>query len=348
MTIHSQSAALSLAVQTDKTTAATYNFLTALATVSSMPGPRWQEDDPGTEHPTSSTRNTVLASAPDRISFLTPVTVTGRLRPRFIGMLLRAAGFAVSTNDASAPDYYTHTFTLAAPASVPYLTALWQVGSGGDQHTRRAIGLRLTNLTLTATPQNIEFSAQALALDEDTAGGSEVKVAEVATRIAPTSGSYSFTIGGTAWTTNKVRRAVMTVNQALDEADYALWTEGNFDLPQDSIDITHEFGDIDYSFSEFKKIHWGGAAGTGPDFDPVTGALDYTWQSKNDISVGAGVPYSIQIASPSNVVRVTQDPQASGADKIRMGITCQMVDDSSTPVSIVLTNDHASYDYEAS
>jgi len=348
MSISSLTAALSLAVQTDKTTAASYNFVTGLLTRSQLGTPQWDVIEPGAEHPGAADRNTVKRSTSERFSYMIPVSTTGLLYPRFMGMLLRGVGMDVTTTDNTGTSGdYSHAFTIAEPDDLAYLTALWEVGVDAANFERMSTGVRLTQVQMNATPQSIEVSAEGVGLTDGASAGTETKTSELATKLIPTLGTFTMEIGGVAFTTDKIRQATVTIDQGLDTEDYALWTSGRFDLPQDTINVTGSIGGIDLSYDAYKKINWGGTGGSSPDYDAVTtSTLTLKWQSANNIS-GGSVPHSIEIDVAN--AEVTMTPiEASGEDKIRYNVDWVMIDDETTPLTITLVNDHDSYAYESS
>lgn len=344
MTINSQQSAMSLAVQTDKDTAAQFNFVTGLLTQSQLATPAWDVIEPGEEHPSPLGLATDRNSLDERFGFLTPYSSTGMLYPRFFGMLLRGAGFGVSSTDNTT--YYSHDFTLVPSDDVVYLTALWSVGQGtAGEFTRRSAGVRMNSVGLTATPREITVSAAGNGLTDQTAGGSEVLTAEQKTKLLPTLGSVSVDIGGTELTTDVFREASINIEQTLDTEDYALWTQGRVDMPQTLIGINGSFSGVDASFNEYKKLNWGGTSGTEADYNPVTADLDWTWQSVSNIS-GAAVPYSVRVQMPNCQLMMT-GLEASGSDLVRFGFDYSMVNLAGTPITITIVNDHASYEYAA-
>ncbi len=340
MSVSSLTAALSLGIQADKDTAAAGTFQTGLLTQSTMDSPAWDVIDAGAEHPGVSDRNTTNRSPDERFSYTVPISFGGLLYPRFIGMGLRGIGFDVSTTDNTTE--LSHAFTIAAPEDVGYLTALWKLGTGSGEFERRATGVRLTQLQFSAESQKLEVSGQGIGLVDGEALGTETKQAEIAQKLMPTIGTYSLTIGGVAFTSNKVRTAQITIEQALDESDYALWTQGRIDLPQNSIGMRGSLGGIDIAYDEYKKINWGGTGGSSPDFDAVlSDALTMKWTSAADIS-GASVPYSIEFDISSAQLSMSGF-EASGENKVRFNLDWEMIDDSATPAEITLVNDVDSY-----
>ena len=338
MPANSLASAFSLGVQSAKDTAAT-TYHTALATISGA-DVLFDTQDPPLEHPAPATRSTLRKSAPERVGYLAPVNATFLLHPRFIGRVLRAMGFAVSTVNNTT--HYTHTFTIAADASVAWMTAI-HLWSGATDLQRKITNLRGESLALNADLNQIQCVFQGVGLVEGNATGSETKVAEINTLLKPNTGSITFEVDGGGITTT-YRGNQLNIAQQLDRDERVLHSSGRAGLSRLSIDATGTLQGIDIdlgTYEHWKEIKRGGTSGTAPSLTPVTGELSWQFTSADNIS-GAAVPYSLT----TTVAEAAYDmvsPNANGQDLIRGDITWEMIDSSTPPLSIVLVNDQASY-----
>lgn len=338
MSANSLLSAFSLGVQSNKTTAATTHH-TALATVSGM-DPEFDVREPPAEHPGPGARTTLRRSPSERTGYIVPVNATFFLRPRFIGRVLRAMGFGVSSVNNTT--HFTHTFTLANRTAVAWLTAIHK-WSGDTDLERKVIGVRGTQLQMNAGPDELQCTFEGLGLTEGNATGSETKVAEIDTLISTKTGSLSFAIAGNT-VTSPIRGNQLTIAQELDREDKVLHQSGRADLPQQSIDLSGTLQGIDIDHNDYeiyRRIKRGGMAATAPTLTAVTGALSFTYESAGNIS-GAAVPYRLTVAFPTVEYNIVS-PNANGRDLIRADVSYAMIDDSATPVTITLVNDQASY-----
>lgn len=337
MAANSLASSFSLGVQSAKDTAAT-TYHTALATVSGA-DPLFDVQEPPAEHPAPSSRSTLRKSAPERVGYLAPVNATFLLHPRFIGRVLRAMGFGVSTVNNTT--HYTHTFTIAADASVAWLTALHK-WSGATDLERKVTNLRGESLAFNADLNQIQCVFGGVGLVEGNATGSETKVSEATTLLKPNTGSVTFEVGGSGISTT-YRGNQMTIAQQLDRDERVLHSSGRAGLSRLSIDVTGTLQGIDIDLGTY--AHWKalkrGGAGTAPSLTAVTGLLSWQFTSAANIT-GAAVPYSLTTTLAEAAYDMVS-PNANGQDLIRGDITYQMIDSSSSPLSIVLVNDQASY-----
>lgn len=337
MAASSLASSFSLGVQSAKDTAAT-TYHTALATVSGA-DVLFDTQDPPLEHPAPATRSTLRKSAPERTGYLAPVNATFLLHPRFVGRALRAMGFACATTNNTT--HYTHVFTIAADASVAWLTAIHK-WSGTTDLERKITNLRGESLAINADLNQIQCVFGGVGLVEGNATGSETKVAEVNTLLKPNTGSITFEVGGSGITTT-YRGNQMTIAQQLDRDERVLHSSGRAGLSRLSIDATGTLQGIDIDLGTY--AHWKalkrGGAGTSPSLSSVTGLLTWQFTSADNIS-GAAVPYSLTTSIAAAAYDMVS-PNANGQDLIRGDITWQMIDSSTPPITITLVNDQASY-----
>jgi len=336
--ISSLTAAMSAAVQAAKGTPATAGFVTGRHTMSEIAPPEFDVIEVVDEHGgTIATRVTSKKSADERTSYIGRFSGEGILHPDFIGMLLVGLGFGVSTTGTTSK---THTFTLADADAMKWLTLLHKVGTGAAEFERSLSDARTRLLELRLTPRESRYTFEGSGLVLDAAAGTEDTDAEVSDVLKPTLGSRSFTIGGTEITTDLIREATHRFELTLDEEDFALWQAGRADLPPDALRITGSLNGIDISEASYQKLVNGGIGNDTPSLTTVTGALDIRHDSSTFVT--GTTPYSLRIQIPK--VQYTMTPfRASGRDKVRFGIDYEMIDDSSTPITVTIVNNFAGY-----
>ena len=337
MSVPSLGSAFSLGIQSAKGTAAT-NYKTTLATVSGMQ-PTFDIRTAPLEHPGGASRATKQKSTDARTGYLTKPKATFILRPNFIGTALMGLGFAVSSVNASG--VYTHTFTIAAPASAKWLSALWYVATEDAAMTLKSTDVRLTKLSLNATPDSVEGQIEGSGLSALEASGSETLVSEAAHEILPTSGSLTIQSSTVALTT-AVRGANFDYTQELLEDDRTLFSSTRTDLPIKSQDAQVTFSGVDLSRALYRKVVNAGGSNTTASLSPFTGDLTYTFQSAD--FAGGSTPYSLTITMPSVQYEFSEGTiQAQNDDQVRVDIVAKMIDNVATPLTITLVNTISAY-----
>lgn len=328
-----------LGKQGAKGTAATA-LIKALATVSAM-ALEFDERDSVFEHPAPSTnRATARKQNVLRTGYLATAEVTTLLHPKFLGMSLLAAGFQVATSGTS--PVYTHVFTLGTSAQHRWMTGAWNVDETDGAFVSRMVDGRATALGFNATPDQIEHTLTMRGLTLEPMSGSPTYTNETSEEIVPWLGARTtLTVGGYT-ISERIRGVNFQVENTLREDDKALWETARTDLPQQSIDISCEFSDVNISDDLYEAMVYGAANGTTVSLAALTGAIDIKWQSAANIPSGAS-PYSLQIAMPSVSWSFSGAPQASADDLITMGLTAYMIDNVTTPITVTLVNDVASY-----
>lgn len=331
----------SMGLQASKGTPITTGFKTALATVSGA-DVRFDERTARNEHPGPTARATALRAPTARTGFLVPVNATALMRPRFLGRILQGAGFSI--NSVNNTTHWTHTATITAPASFPWMTVLTKY-VGDTTFERRITDVRLSQFQFTADVNagEVEWQIQGLGLNEGNATGSETKQAEVTDEISAYSGGLEFGIGGVN-VASPIRTLACTVANTFDENDKVLFSTNRAGLPQRQMDISGTIGgiDIDYgTFEVYKRIVRGGTSGTAPSLTPVTGALAFTLQSLANIS-GAAVPFRITFDFEKVQYGLTA-PNAQNDEIIRADVTFRMIDDTASPLVLTMVNDVSSY-----
>lgn len=336
--LKSQSMAMSLGVQSAKDTVAT-EFQTGLLLTSKIPVPDWDVIEERSEHPSTVLgRSATKTSVAERVSYIVPLTCGGFLYPRYFPLLLIGAGFGCVSTDETG--YYKHVLTMANDSDMKWLSALYDIST---LKTVQVLNSRFSNVTLTATPEEMQFSSEGAGLVTGDAAGGETKVYELKTKILPTlptTGGWSFEIGGTEMTANRVRGFTAVVGQELDEEDKSLWAITRADLGRDSIGATGTATGINFDADLFEKAWYGGVGGSAPDLAPVEVELVTLWNSSTEVDTG--VPYSVKMEVPKAELS-GEVADANEADTILFSFNWAMVDDSATPITFTVINDVESY-----
>lgn len=348
MGVSSVTSAFSLGRQTAKGTAGT-KFFTTLATVSGL-NVAFDREDEIIEHPGVSTnsRATTKRSQSELLGYKVPFKSTFRLRPRFMGAALLAAGFQVTTATTAAvlpatQPHYTHTFTMANSDAFLWYTAMERHGSGAEQFERRAVDSRLKTLSINADTRQIECALTGLGLVEGNAATSGLTRNDEATaKMLPSIGSVTATVGGTSLF-SRPRGITFELTNEFDEEDIALFETARADLPINAAGIQGSIQGLDVSFDTYKRLIRGGTTGTAPSLTALTGALSWEYRSPANIP-NAAVPYRLAVSFPSVEFRMPDEAiEANGSDQIRFDIEYMMIDDNTTPITITLVNDVANY-----
>lgn len=341
MSDNSLTSALSAGIQSGIGVAATA-YKTALAEDSSV-SVKFDVRAPKFEHPSPVTRATKVKIAEQRVGYMGMFDVKFLMRPRFIGTMLRGAGFAVATTGSSPA--YTHTFTITTPALGAFLSIIGLDTSDlGGTFERKLIDAKVSKLSIDAGVDEIDCTASGSSLSEGDSLGTETKVAEIPVEISPTSGSATLTIGGVS-VTSPLRGSSLDIENTLDDKDRVLFSPLRNSLFQSDIGVSGTLKQIDFDYNGYevwRRIVRGSGVATSPSITPAAGTLTYNYVSLSNIPSGV-VPYKFQITVPSLYWEISGEPKASGNNKIRLDAKWTMIDDSSTPVTIVVVNDQASY-----
>jgi hypothetical protein len=338
MSVSSLTGSFSMGMQSAKGTAATA-FKTALSTMSKA-NVKFDEREPPLEHPSIAARATNRKTNILRTGYMVAVGNEFQLHPRFFGTALRAAGFGVvSVNNTT---FYTHTFTIADRSQFGWATVLDKM-VGTTTLERKIVDVRLDTVSITADTKEIKGATSGIGLSEGNASGSETKVAEVADELNPASGSATIVIAGTT-ITSPLRGLSMEIKNEFDQEDKQLFSALRADLPQLGMDITGTLSGIDVDFATYevyRLITRNTLVATAPSLIQASGALSYIYQSSANIPTAA-VPYSLSVAF-GEVDYTLQDFQKSGKDLVRADVNFAMVDKVTTPLTIILVNDQATY-----
>lgn len=335
--VSSSLSAIHFGRQSAVTVAAT-KFRTALALVAGGE-PEFNVKENQMEFPAPTARSTVAKSPDQRTGYRVPVSGSMLFHPRTLGMLLLGAGFKLTT--VASTGYYTHTFVIANRSELILLSTILDLMSDDSVAMRRIIkDYRLTNLTLTDTPDETEISWDGWGASEapftvDT----ETFAAETSVQINPALGALTLTILGDS-ITSLVRGNTFTIEQGLSDNERFIWTSLQKNR-QTSIGCSGSLTDIDIDFDLYRRLYYGAAAGTSVSLIPATGAITYTHQSPTVIGATV-VPYSWSVAVPSAqfMMEVTD---SQGEDFVRCSLNWKMIDDVATPITITLVNDVVSY-----
>lgn len=340
MTAPSQQAAYSLGVQSDISTQAT-TLITGLKTRSNVPGPTWDTNEPGVEHPGPVVRNTVRRSPTERTGYVAPFGSTGLLYPRLFPVQLTGAGFAITTADNTT--HYTHTANIALADALSYLTCIYQ--ATGEEWKRAITGGRLTSLQVTADPQaDISVTDEGIGIVMKAVTGTPAFVDEEPIRIKATKGLATLNINGESLANLPMRGFTWNAAQELDDQDFRLFTSTRADLPQNSIDVTGEVQQLDLDKDQYQLIQNAAIGNTDPSLITAQGDLAFKFESAQNIA-GATVPYSVQFVINAAEFAMSEFP-ADGNSLMRFALTYQLLDapgGPAQPAQVIIVNDVAGY-----
>ena len=261
----------------------------------------------------------------------------GLLYSNFLGMVLLGLGFKVSSAGTTE---FTHTFTVGDRADHGWLTALQSLGDGSDKYSRLGVDGRIEQIRIDVGPQGMTGAFTGVAIEETEAAGTETPDLETDLMLLPSKGAATITLGGGAFDVT-VRGLRLMVSNPLDKKEQALFSLKRGDLAATGMEIGGVLQGIDMTYDTYKKLMWGGTAGTGPVQGAVSGAVDFKFESAGTIT-GSALPASLQAIFPKVEYRLGQF-QARGRDLVRADIAFLMIDDNSTPATLKLVNDRETY-----
>lgn len=337
---------LALKAQSAKGTAATANLISGRF-LTSGGGPQYDYIETMYEHfRGASTRPTTRKTRSQRSSYIVPFAAQGNLYPVLLGELLRGIGFGVSSvateaGDPLAPVYYTHTFTVGARDAMPWLTGMMGRGDGAGLWERKFVDGRLEMLQIQGGPKGLQMAFAGSALREVTPAGTETFASEASELLVPSVGSATISIAGAAFT-GPVRGLQFQIQNEIDKNEQRLFAFERGDLQNMGFDCAVQLMQIDVDKALYETFHQNNATTTAPAAASIVGALSWTFESANDISVDAAVPYSISVTIPSVEMRIGAI-QSQRNQLIRTDLAAMMVDDVETPITVTLVNNHASY-----
>lgn len=282
-------------------------------------------------------RPTVRKSTSFKSGYSVPFGAMGLVYSNFLGMVLLGLGFKVVTAGTTE---YTHTFTIGNRADQGWLTALQSLGDGSDKYSRLAVDSRLEQLRLDVGPQGMSAAFTGIGIEEKAAAGTESPDLETDLMLLPSKGAATINLGGVAFESS-IRGLRLMISNPLDKRDQQLFTLKRGDLAATGMEIGGVLQGIDMTYDTYKKLTWGGTAGTGPTQGAVTGDVDIKFESAGIIE-GSALPASVQAIFPKVEYRLGQF-QARGKDLIRADIAFLMIDDVSVPATLKLVNDRDAY-----
>lgn len=296
-----------------------------------------------------------VESALEALSTVTVATVTGSNGGPFtitVDSSVTAATFTANAGSLTGGTgtaaftgwYYTHVFTLANADSEGWLSAYDYLGetSGFD---RLVEDVRLSQLSFTADNTGIIVAGTGLGRLMENATGSETFTAEVDAALSQANGSFTLTSSNiTAATLGTPRGHTLTIDNPLDEGEQELHTMNRATFSPTGKTVTGSLTGLVFSENIFKEMYWGSASGTAAVVAiPKSTNLTWNWQSANNISAAAAVPYKCTFAIP--IVQFMMSPfDVSGGGNLLYDCTYTMIDALSTaPITVTLQNNTAAY-----
>jgi hypothetical protein len=329
---------LALQVQAAKGTPATANLVSGRFKMSGG-GPQYDYIETMNEHfKGASSRPTVRKTRAQRSSYIVPFAGQGNLYPILLGVLLRGIGFGVVTSGTS-PEF-THVFTLGARNDMPWLSGVMGRGDGAGLWERKFVDGRIEQLQIGGGPKGLTLGFGGSALSETDPAGTETYVSESSELIVPSVGSATITIAGSAYS-GSVRGLQFQAQNPVDKNEQRLWAFERGDLQPMGLDFALQLMQLDVDAALYETFHQNNAAGTGPAPSSIVGALEFNFQSANDIPTGDD-PFSLTIAIPSVEMRLGAI-QSRENQLIRTDLAALMVDDVTTPITVTLVNNQATY-----
>jgi hypothetical protein len=255
--------------------------------------------------------------------------------------VLRGLGMGVAT--VAGTGFYTHTFTIATDATHAYLTAIHKM-VGTTNLERKVLDVRLSQLNIEASQDEIMCDITGQGRTEGNATGSETKAAETAVEMSHSTGTYTPIIGADTSTASVYGNHTFTIDNALKDGERRLWSSVYGTAEREALNVTGTLSGIDVdadTYEYYQNIVRGGSAGTAPSLSAATGSMAFMYRSGSVIGATAEY-YKMTVTLPS-VYWSLGNIQSSGNDLIRCDATYTMVDDVATPLTIVLINNVASY-----
>jgi hypothetical protein len=259
------------------------------------------------------------------------------------GTELIGTGIAIVETTPVAGDYYEHIFRPCKQGAQAWGTILTALGEGGQRFERKVTDCRASQVEFTAARTGINVVASGLGITMAAAAGTETQTAETDVLLSQTTGSLSFKVSSVELVSG-CRSHVLTIAQALADDDQYIHSFTRGDFPVTGLNVTGSLRDVDISYNLYKKLRWGGTAGTGPVVAIPNADITYSWASPANIGVGAAYPYLFEVDIPAALLTLSNF-QASGADLVRCNIDYQMLDNATTePITIKLRNLKVGYE----
>lgn len=251
--------------------------------------------------------------------------------------LLTGGTATMAATQYAAGDYYEHVFKLDYRRYAAYGSGLYALDEGAARWQRKVKDIRLSQIEIAATLEGLTRSHTGMGLTEAAAAGSETTVAETAFPLSQAKGSFSI-LKDAAQLFGAPRQSTLTMTQTLAEDDKTLHTETRAGLPIRGQDITGQWREIEASYAIYKKLCWGGTAGTAPDSTLVEAALDFSYATPANIA-GQAAPYLFRVQVPTAKVMLLPFA-AEGDSLVYFDVDWQMMDlDPATdPLTITIRN----------
>jgi hypothetical protein len=261
--------------------------------------------------------------------------------------LATGGAVSVAASTSAAGDYYSNVFTMSKRYCQHWGSVMQSLGDVSDAFWRKATDCRLSKLELKADSKGISVVPTGAGLSLGLRVGTEVPTVDTGTHIVQTTGSFSLvTFGGSVALTGTPRTHTVTFTQNMAEDDFLLHQFGRGDLPVNTVGVNGTLGELaGLDFATYKKIRWGGTAGTSPSQVRAVGALDFKFTSPANIPTLA-VPYSLEVVIPEAEILMSNF-ESSGDKLIYFDATYKMLDlDQTTePVTVTLINKRPHYTY---
>lgn len=290
----------------------------------------------------ASGRSTDRKSVARITDFLVPFGASGILRADLIGILLKGIGLDAASVDNTG--YYTHTITMDDDADMGWLSILLDIDPPSTAAWERAgIDGRLTSLTFTSNRQGTRFSCEGIALDEEDSAGSETSTNEIDDSLFTQASGASLTVNdsGASAIFTAIQEAEVTITNEYDEEDINIFDTLHAGLAPTRRGITGVYRGAEMSNAIYDTLAWDG--GTGPSAAPATGDTVFKVAANANIA-GEAVPRSLEFTIPSIEYTLNESSvRVVGTDVVRADVSWTMIDDTATPITIVLENTVAAY-----
>lgn len=276
-----------------------------------------------------------------RSSLMIPYDLTAALYPHTLIPLLQGVGFVANTPTGTAPEY-TYQLVKSDASAALYLNALLAYDSGANRFWRQIFDLRFRSLTINATNQGLQVQVSGMGLDEDEGAGTETIISESPIPLVPFTGGFTW---GT-YDFGKPRDHSITIERPYEEDDQRLHSRYRDDNQELSYAITGQMRGLTLNETVFKRLFYGGAAGTEPSFTMLTDSFAFKWESEQDIPGGA-TPFSVEMQVRKAELMMT-NLRAAGNSIMRADLTWRAIDDvAGAPVKVIVKTDSNEYRADA-
>lgn len=274
-------------------------------------------------------------------SNITPPTCT----PSFTGGTTPSITVSSPIGGVAGTNAKRHTAVIADRASAGWLTVYHSYHDGGDLFALRGTDARIEQVAIEASTRGVMLTMAGTAISEDAAAGTETFVNEADKMLLPSKGACTLQIEGEVFT-SPIRGMRMIMSNPVNKGEQTLFQLTRSDLPQQGMEIGFSAMNIDIDYATYRKLKWGGAAGTAPVVTVPQGAISFNFQSAENLGTAAGdlTPFSTQI-NMNNVELRMGNFRAQGRDIIRFDLAGLMIDSdvNANPIQVVTNNLIASY-----